>query len=624
MDSIAEYSIYDIDGTEKCKVVAEENSVYHVELMKYDYVKLCFKLYDKKSFGLGDYIYLQSDGGKQKFEITEIQKPTYDTETGSYSYELQFNAECYKWGNKKYKYEPKNDRFEASWALTDTLANHMEVLIRNLAYYGWDFTYNIKDVVNATKSIYIQFDNISILDALTKIAEAFDTEWIVSDNIITLGRVELGSDIELEQGVNVEKISASNSSQSYVTTLYAFGSTNNLPSNYRKSDSQVLLNGVVQKRLMLPKGTPYVQIDGVSHIEESVEGIVTFDDVYPKMDNKVTEVKAVEKTINATDTIEADAGTTTDATDETSTTTKVNIYRIKDSSLSFKKEYILEGVTLQAVFSTGKLAGMVFDLAFNPDGESETVEITTDDGTKTTSVNADSQWFELVRNNTYGVDLPNDTLKPAEGDKFVLIGWDATKMDKLGLIEDAEKALLERTKEYAKKLQIDPSTYTCTMMSDYMYGLNDGQQDENYSMVGKFSIGQRVLLKSEAFLKTGSRESRVIGFEYKLDFPYDSFQVIIGENTAYSYRKDLEATVNTKFDSINFRGGTYNNNGSGNGGSNLYVITTTDVTTPTDRNVLSALRTERDFAHKRKNDAFRLTNTEIKLTKTIYLAVASS
>jgi len=602
MDSIAEYSIYDIDGTEKCKVVAEENSVYHVELMKYDYVKLCFKLYDKKSFGLGDYIYLQSDGGKQKFEITEIQKPTYDTETGSYSYELQFNAECYKWGNKKYKYEPKNERFEASWALTDTLANHMEVLIRNLAYYGWDFTYNIKDVVNATKSIYIQFDNISILDALTKIAEAFDTEWIVSDNIITLGRVELGSDIELEQGVNVEKISASNSSQSYVTTLYAFGSTNNLPSNYRKSDSQVLLNGVVQKRLMLPKETPYVQLAGVSHTEESVEGIVTFDDVYPKMDNKVTEVKAVEKTINATDTIEADAGTTTDATDETSTTTKVNIYRIKDSSLSFKKEYILEGVTLQAVFSTGKLAGMVFDLAFNPDGESETVEITTDDGTKTTSVNADSQWFELVRNNTYGVDLPNDTLKPAEGDKFVLIGWDATKMDKLRLIEDAEKALLERTKEYAKKLQIDPSTYTCTMMSDYMYGLNDGQQDENYSMVGKFSIGQRVLLKSEAFLKTGSRESRVIGFEYKLDFPYDSFQVIIGENTAYSYRKDLEATVNTKFDSINFRGGTYNNNGSGNGGSNLYVITTTDVTTPTDRNVLSALRTERDFAHKRKND----------------------
>lgn len=602
MDSIAEYSIYDIEGTEKCKVVAEENSVYHVELMKYDYVKLCFKLYDKKSFGLGDYIYLQSDGGKQKFEITEIQKPTYDTETGSYSYELQFNAECYKWGNKKYKYEPKNDRFEASWALTDTLANHMEVLIRNLAYYGWDFTYNIKDVVNATKSIYIQFDNISILDALTKIAEAFDTEWIVSDNIITLGRVELGSDIELEQGVNVEKISASNSSQSYVTTLYAFGSTNNLPSNYRKSDSQVLLNGVVQKRLMLPKETPYVQLAGVSHTEESVEGIVTFDDVYPKMDNKVTEVKAVEKTINATDTIEADAGTTTDATDETSTTTKVNIYRIKDSSLSFKKEYILEGVTLQAVFSTGKLAGMVFDLAFNPDGESETVEITTDDGTKTTSVNADSQWFELVRNNTYGVDLPNDTLKPAEGDKFVLIGWDATKMDKLGLIEDAEKALLERTKEYAKKLQIDPSTYTCTMMSDYMYGLNDGQQDENYSMVGKFSIGQRVLLKSEAFLKTGSRESRVIGFEYKIDFPYDSFQVIIGENTAYSYRKDLEATVNTKFDSINFRGGTYNNNGSGNGGSNLYVITTTDVTTPTDRNVFSALRTERDFAHKRKDD----------------------
>lgn len=601
MDRTGVYLICDIKGDAKCMVVAEENSVYHVELMRSDYVKLCFKLYDKKSFGLGDYIRLLINGGIQKFEITEIQKPTYNSETGEYIYELQFNAEYYKWGNKKYKYEPKNDRFEATWTLTDTLTHHLDVLIRNLDYYGWKFTYNIFDVATANKSIYIQFDNISILDALNKIAEAFGTEWAVSDNIITLGREDFGSAITLEQDVNVENIRASDSSQPYITTLYAFGSTNNLPSNYRKSDSQVLLNGVVQKRLMLPKEFPFVKIDDVGSIEESVEGVVTFDDVYPKMDNSVTEVNAIEKIINTTDTIEADAGTTIETSDETSSTAKVNIYRIKDSSLSFKKEYILGGVTLQAVFSTGKLAGMVFDLAFNPDGEPETLETTTADGTKTTSTNADSQWFELVRNNTYGVDLPNDTLNPAVGDKFVLIGWDATKMDKLVLIENAETELLNRTRDYAKNLQIDPSTYTCTMMADYMYGLDaTGKQDENYSMVGKFPIGQRVLLKSETFLKNGQRESRVIGFEYKLDFPYDSAQIIVGENSTYSYRKKLEDSINAKFSSINFRGSNYSNNE--NGGSNLYVITTTDVATPSDRNVLSALRTEIDFVHKRKDD----------------------
>ena len=591
-DTKVTYEIYSVDGTPKVEVVAEENSIRHAELMKEDYVKLSFTLHNEVFLGMGDYI--DTDWGR--FEITQLQKPSYDTDTKGYKYDIQFNAPYFKWTNKLYKFEPKINRNEATWSLTDTLANHLAVLKRNLAAYGWKYDTVINnDVTSKDEVIYIQFDNIFIFDAVTKIAEAFDTEWRVSGDKIIFGRVESGESFDLQISDNVEKVSVSDNNKSYVSRLYAFGSTQNIPANYRKDDNQVLLNGVVQKRLMLPAKTPYVDVDGVKTTEDVVEGIVTFDDVYPKMDCQIGELKVITKEVQATSTIEAeskDSSTSTATTDSDAKDTKtVSIYRFKDKSLKFSKDYVLSGQQLQLQFTSGSLKGMFFDLAFNPDGAEDSSD--------------DAQWFEIVINNTYGLDLPNDTLKPKVDDKYILFGWDATKMDKLGLIDDAEKTLLERTQAYAKKLQIDPSTYTCTMLSDWMYGIaDDGKQDSSFSKIGSFPIGQRVRMVDKSFFKSGSRESRVIGYEYKLDMPYDHAQIIVGENTSYSYRKDLEASVNEKFDSINYRGGSYTGGGSGTGGGgSLFVLRTNDtINTPTDDNVLSALRTERDFVHSTQDD----------------------
>lgn len=605
------YTIYGVDGSAKAEAVAEEASVRHVELMKEDYIKLYFTLYKEVYLGMGDYI--DTDWGR--FEITKPQKPSYDADIQAYKYEIQFNASYFKWTNKLYKFEPLNNRNEATWSLTDTLANHLEVLKRNLAAYGWEYDMVINaDVTAKDEAIFIQFDNIFIFDAVTKIAEAFNTEWTVNGNKIIFGRVESGESFDLKMSENVEKVTVSDNNRSYVSRLYAFGSTRNIPSNYRKDDKQILLNGVVQKRLMLPVKTPYVDVEGVKTTEDVVEGIVTFDDVYPKMDCQIGELKVITKEVQASTTVEATAasstasttttgttGTTTNDTAASSTTDtkKVPIYRFKDKALKFSKDYILSGQQLQMQFTSGALKGMFFDLAFNPDGADES----SDEG----------QWFEIVINNTYGLDLPNDTLKPSADDKYVLFGWDATKMDKLGLIDTAEQALLARTQAYAKKLQIDPSTYTCTMLSDWMYGISDdGTQDSTFSKVGSFPIGQRVKIVDKSFFKSGSRESRVIGYEYKLDKPYDHAQIMVGEDTSYSYRRDLEASVNEKFDSINYRGGSYVGGGSTGGGSSLFVLRTNDnINTPTDDNVLSALRTERDFVHSNEDDNISALHTYI-------------
>lgn len=585
-------------GGSSNNVVIESSSVRHFELMKEDYIRLVFSSDKKINIRLGDSITHELWG---TFYITEAQKPTYNSETGGYDYDLQFNAPYYKWNNKLYKFEPKTNRNEASWSLTDNLKNHMAVFLRNLEHYGWSYTVDAGsyELEEAARTVFIQFDNVYILDALTKIAEAFNVEWWITDSIIHFGRVESGTAIDFEVGVNVENMEAQSSEKDAITRFYAFGSTQNVPSGYRKNDEQVLLNGVVQKRVMLPADTPYIDIEQGLTSDEIVEGIVIFDDVYPRTKSKISEVIEVEKTVEKNNsTAEATTDTTaTPATDEE--TEKVKIYRFKTEDFTFSENYILAGQTLQVKFESGNLNGMTFDLAFNPEGKSEKITVKDGDGTKEID-NPEAQLFEIVRNDTYGLMLPNETLKPSAEDMFVLIGWDANKMTVWQeLISRAEQELKEKTIAFAEKKKIDPLTYPCTMMADYMYGLNNGQQDPKYSKVGTFPLGQRIRLNNAVYFSSGSRISRVVGFEYKLDIPYDGAVIIVGESATYSSSRATEAAINAATDSINYRGGEFSSTG-GNG--NVYIITSNDTTAPSEGNVYSALRSDRQYARKNRND----------------------
>lgn len=585
-------------GGSSNNVVIESASVRHFELMKEDYIRLVFSSDKKINIRLGDSIAHELWG---TFYITEAQKPTYNSDTGGYDYDLQFNAPYYKWNNKLYKFEPNTNRNEASWSLTDNLKNHMAVFLRNLEHYGWSYTVDAGsyELEEAERTVFIQFDNVYILDALTKIAEAFKVEWWITDNIIHFGKVESGTAIDFEVGVNVENMEAQSSEKDAITRFYAFGSTQNVPSDYRKNDEQVLLNGVVQKRIMLPADTPYIDIEDGLASDEIVEGIVIFDEVYPRIKSKISKVIEIEKTVEKNNST-AEATTDNNATSSTDEETeKVKIYRFKTDDFIFGENYILAGQTLQVKFESGKLNGMTFDLAFNPEGKREKITVKEGEGTKEID-NPEAQLFEIVRNDMYGLMLPNETLKPSAKDDFVLLGWDANKMKTWRwLIEKAEEELKEKAEAFAEKKRIDPLTYPCTMMADYMYGLNNGQQDPNYSKVGTFPLGQRIRLNNAVYFKDGSRVSRVVGYEYKLDIPYDGAVIIVGESATYSRSRATEAAINAATDSINYRGGEFSQVG---GGGSVYVITSNDVTTPSEGNVYSALRSDRQYARKNRND----------------------
>ncbi len=537
-------------------------------LMKEDYILLRFSLDNPVTLDYGDYT--ECDFGR--FELCDLQRPAYNTNTAGYDYELRLDAYYWKWKNKIFKFAPETAGQEASWNLTASLDVHASIVLRNLKslgykYNGQDFVFSIDSTVE-NKSQVMSYDNINILDALFEMAKKWGCECWVTENIIHFGRCEFGEAVDFEIGKNVRGMSRSESKSTYATRIYAFGSTRNIPSNYRPVDETVVVNGVVQRRLMLPKGTPYVDAYPNMTTDAAIEQVVVFDDVYPRRTGTMSDVTEKEYTDN----VENEDGTTTEE--------KWSAYQFKDTGVNFSEDYILPNEELRIRFESGSLNGMEFAVKFNPEGEPEKLQ----DG----SWNPKAQLWEIVRNSDYGRELPDDVLKPANGDKYVLSGWDSTKITELGLVGAAEQELKERAEKFVEKSKIDPNTYDCTMMSDWMFGLDENGEQDEYSRKF-FDVGSKVNLINKAYFDNG-RQSRIIGFEYNLDYPWDSPVFTVGETSSYSRIGELE----DKVDSLTLAGQTY----VGGGGGGVYVIGTNDSTKPTDRNVFSALMSQMMFLRK--------------------------
>lgn len=523
-------------------------------LMKEDHIILKFSLDNPIYFKLGSYV--ECDFGL--FEVCDLQKPAFNTDNAGYDYELRLDAYYWKWKNKIFKYTPETAGQEASWNLTASLDVQAGIVLRNLKalgykYKGQDFVFSIDSTVE-NKALLMTYDNINILDACFEMAKKWDCECWVTENIIHFGRCESGDAVNFEIGVNIVEMPRSDSQSTYATRIYAFGSTRNIPSNYRPVDESVVVNGVVQKRLMLPDGTPYIDAYPDMTTEEAIEQIVIFDEVYPRRLGTISDVTTIE----VTDKVENEDGTTTEE--------KWNAYRFKDAGITFSKDYILSGEELKIIFQSGKLNGMEFAVTFDPDNKNE-------------------QLWEIVRNENYGRPLPDGVLIPENGDTYILSGWDSTKIAELGLVSSAEQELKDKAEKYVAKSKIDPNTYNCKMMSDVAYS-----EDGVHNLYG---IGQKVNLINKAYFENG-RQSRVIGYEFNLDYPYDSPIYTVGETAAYSRIGDLEG----KIESLTLKGQTY----TGGWGSGVYLIKRNDSTPATDNNAFSALRSLSMFLRKDKDD----------------------
>lgn len=538
----------------------------YYSLMQHDYIVLPFKLCTPIDFKIGSYVDLRGVfddalGGKlaKMYYITDKQNPTYNTSTGAYEYQLRLNAYYWLWNNFIFKYTPENAAGEASWSLTAPLDVQMGVFLRNLSALG--FTYNgtpyeveIDDTVE-NKAVAMTYDNMHLLDALFSMGskDNWDCDVWVTENVIHFGRCEHGDPVKIELGVEASTMTRSESKGTFATRIYAFGSTRNIPENYRPADESLTVNGVVQKRLMLPVDTPYIDAYPGMAAHEVVEAVVVFDDIFPRRIGTISDVRTVDRAVTG------ESGEQVDT---------FKAYQYRDSGLSFKEDYVLPGKELRVIFKSGKLNGLDFAVQFNPE-------------------NADpaEQLWEIVANEDYGRLLPDETIKPEDGDTYLLYGFD------IQLVSDqytpeAEQELKERTENYVKKTMVDDGTYATTLRNSWVSA---------DPLRRTFDVGQRVKLLNPGYFPAEGRESRVIGWEMNLDIPSDAPIYTIGESTKYSRIGEIE----DKVDTLVYKGSKY----VGVGGSGVYVVRVNDSTPPSDTNVFSALRSLATFLRKDQPDA---------------------
>lgn len=600
MQDNKEIIIYTASGVERFRTAINEGAKRKMELMKEDYITLPFNVAHGIKFSMGDYcdIDLGDENGaiNGRYVLRTIQKPVYNAATGGYGYNLQFDAWYYDWANKKFKYSPSHGGMEASFSLTADLSTHMSVLLDNIKFH--EFTYkgtaitvsiDLSTATEAASVKLISYDKLNLIDALTRIAETFDCEWWITNNVIQLGRCHLGGDpYELSLEKNLEELTASDSKTEYFTRIIAFGSEKNIPSGYYDVPDDAVKAAVVPRRLRLPKEecpNGYYDVPGTTDAD-AVEGVVIFDNIYPHTSVPVTKVETYQSEI------QDEEG---NGTGEYETFYLCyfdhNAFPFEADDNDPEKDYRLPDTDLVMTFipnndKTSKLSGMSFVTQWHKPGDKV--------GDKTI---ADGEYcFEVIANENYGIKLPNATLAPAVGDTFSLTGWDSTKIASLNLIPDAEAELYDATISYSKKSQIDPHVYTCKLMSDFAYGLSP-DNELNVSYWQQYELGTPILLKNGAFFDSGERLSRVIGFELNLDIPYDTPTYLVGEKSAYSRLANVENDIKE----IQMNGVSYTSVG-GIGGMTIYVIKSNDTTSPTDNNVYSAKRVQKDFLSKTKKD----------------------
>lgn len=325
---------------------------------------------------------------------------------------------------------------------------------------------------------------------------------------------------------------------------------------FTPDDGKDVINGLTELRLRLPIAVPanagslpdalregyaqqqqnlklgFVEDTGENDI---VEMTIVHDEIFPSMVSM--NIGRVEPTTRKAELVFPDAS---------NSVKEYPVYILHDTYVNnvpsnrFEERYILPNVTLQVKFNTGLLAGMTFDVKF--DGEEQT--------------------YTIVPNQNYGMMLPNETLKPQDGDEILLIGWDVRAIDDLGMIEESENRLFAAALDDLEKYTARSKTYNVSMLSGQdnlgrqlrdsdKKRLKDSEKRNLKSNDGEtLPIGHTVVLRDYSLFghkpdgSTGeSKRLRVIGFEKQLDLPWDSPKYTVGEIVRPSRLKLIEKNI---------------------------------------------------------------------------------
>lgn len=303
-------------------------------------------------------------------------------------------------------------------------------------------------------------------------------------------------------------------------------------------------------RLQLPGGRRWVEVNADKYGRVDRYEAEVFADIYPRRTGVVSSVRSEVKT--------GEDGK------------PFTIYYFKDNALPFDPSaYMIGGKVMRVSFQEGsELAGL---------GEEE-------DGTYFFEVNYDArtQEFEIITIWPYDDDtqLPGGNLVPAANNRYIL--WNMRMPDEYYPL--AEEELLTAVEKYNRDNALDVTVFKGA--TDHVWVEESGEA---------FHIGRRVRLESGTYFpETGFRDSRITKITRKVNLP-GQMDLEIGDALS---RTAMERMGQDITDVRNYTQ-------SATSGALPDVIRTWDRTLPTDNNLFSARRSQREFLSKTTRDRAR-------------------
>jgi len=388
-------------------VVAELNpltsSTLVKEVMGEEQITLAWEQASFTELLIGDYI--EHEGSRWTMNTLPTVKKTG---THSFRYDAVFQSTKYDVAKAVYMlFDNTPTPPKGEFSMTGNATMFMELLVANLNRLSGTSLWSLGQVVEGTEYITLTFSNEDCLSVLGRLADEFNTEYHVTNRIIHLKRFSTDRKITLKYGsslYDIERVSVDSSG--LVTRLYPYGSTRNLPGNYRGGSMPLCLPDDMGQYLESLNASNF----GI------VERSKSFDEIYPRLSS-------------------GGAGVVTDVGDALT---------FKDSALDFDvNDCLMDGTEAKVHFITGQCAGYDFEIQ---------------------RYNHATKTFTLIPNQQENdFTLPTGDIRPAVGDKYVLL--DIVMPDSYRL--NAEQELADKASEWLEQNDTPKVSYRATFSAIY-------------------------------------------------------------------------------------------------------------------------------------------------------------
>lgn len=381
--------IYSKTGEIILDVEVDDTSFCYQAIMQAKKVELHYSLTEHIELPVGSYI-------EFKGERYTLWYPENFEKLGSRNFEYKVTLGGNEEILKKYKYKHLSAKpYKLKFPLTAKPKMFIQLLVDNLNLYdsGW----TVGTCIEATEKL-VSFSHENCFSVLSRLADEFNTEWEITGKTINFCKIEKFKDepLTLSYGKGngfVPGVGRANQGDNLpVEILYVQGGERNI--DFSAYGSQTLL---------LPKSQE-LEHEG-HHYKTDEDGMYIC-----RADKELASYN--EDSYDASHNYPSRVGEVTAVTTEEGKDTEGNLatfYNITDATIPDALNFCdcrLKGSKATIIFQSGKLTGREFDI------------VQTD--TDLTGYDHDTRTFQLVPLQEDGMNLPNEQMCPAIGDKYAV------------------------------------------------------------------------------------------------------------------------------------------------------------------------------------------------------------